>query len=359
MTSATKTMAAPSERRTNTDRATSTAATNSRFPIHCQVSARPADRECHGRVVDDVAFGRPARAVDHDVEERVHPQVERVLGHPGKRLRCGDEAGDETVRRVVGVEQPQAERQADDDQRRCTGEERQPDPARVARPGGAVSVGKAQQMTPQADDGDDRDHEAVLELDEHRDDADRRRGLGPAGDEQVDGADDGEGRDRVVLAPHRRHEDDRGIEQEDRRGDQAGPLTEQPAREEEQDGREAKVRQDERQLDHERRDVRATERRAPGATGDAGQPQDVQVDRRVVREVAGIGPIEGARSVRRQFARPLGQEGEVGLVPAVGQDDDGDEQPDQETACEKEQQRPERRPLLVRAAGSDHTHQSK
>ena len=100
-------------------------------------------------------------------------------------------------------------------------------------------------------------------------------------------------------------------------------------------------------------------RRAPRLTGEAGQPQDVEVDRRVVGEVARIGAVEGARSVRRQFPRPLGQQGEVGLVPGLGQDDDGDEQSDQETASEKEQQRPERRPMLVRAAGSDHTHQSK
>ena len=179
-------MAAPSDRRTSTDKATSTAATNSRLPTHCQVSANPPIANATAVSSTTCPSVAPlAPWITTSNSGFIH-RLNAFWVTPGNAFDaamkrdtrlCAGSLGSNS-RRPNGTQMTISVA--------CTGEERQADPTRVARPRRTVSVGQAQQVPPQADDGDDRDHEAVLELDEHRDDADRRRGLGPAGDEQVD-----------------------------------------------------------------------------------------------------------------------------------------------------------------------------
>ena len=66
-------------------------------------------------------------------------------------------------------------------------------------------------------------------------------------------------RQRVVLAPDRRQEDERRVEQADRRRDDAGPHPPQVPGQDHRDGGDPEVPEDQRQLEHERRHVRAAE----------------------------------------------------------------------------------------------------
>ena len=121
-------------------------------------------------------------------------------------------------------------------------------------------AGAAEEVAPQADDGNDRDQEGELELDEQGDDGAQRRNLDPAARQRIDGRQQDEGADRVDLTPDRRDEDGARVEQvhagrqqaEAFRADADARALEQlatpPPADHEEHPRDAEVREDARNL---------------------------------------------------------------------------------------------------------------
>jgi hypothetical protein len=157
--------------------------------------------------------------------------------------------------------------------------------------------GASKEVPLESDDRHDRHEEGELELHEQREHGAERGGLGPPASEEIDRPDQEEGADRVHLAPDRRVKDDTGVEEvEGRRGDaqrlrghpqvRARAELGSPApRDGEEEPRDPDVGEDARDLHQAARRVLPDDRRQHRPDG-AEQPQDVEIARRVVAEVA-------------------------------------------------------------------------
>ena len=243
---------------------------------------------------------------------RIPPQVERIDREALVGVGGLEQLADQAPVRVRGRQDPEhpmrvaagerriddhAERQHQQGQRADPHRQRGEDAEGVAM---AVELGvarAAEEVAPQADDGDDRDQECELELDEERDDGAEGRHLDPATRQRVDGRQQDEGADRVDLAPDRGDEDGGGVEQVHAGRQQAkalradadagalDQLATPPPADHEQQPRDANVRQDAR--DFHQADGRVlSDHRRQRLADRAEHPEHVHVARRVIAEVA-------------------------------------------------------------------------
>ena len=174
---------------------------------------------------------------------RVAPQVEGVDGEALVGIRGLHELADQAAVRVGGRQDPEqpvrvaagewgiddhAERQHQQGQRADPHRQRGEDAQGVATAVQLGVAGAAEEVAPQADDGNDRDQEGELELDEQRGDGAEGRHLDPASRQPVDGRKQEKGADRVDLAPDRGVEDGARVEEVDRCGHQPQALRARP-----------------------------------------------------------------------------------------------------------------------------------
>ncbi len=153
--------------------------------------------------------------------------------------------------------------------------------------------GSPEQVALDADDGDDRDEEGELELHQQSEHRPKGGDLGPAAAERVDRGQQDERADRVDLPPHRRVEDDAGIEEVDRGRHDPQRLGPHPRRQRgspsasdhEQEPRHADVGRDTRDLHQAAGRIQPDDRLQQSADG-AEHPEDVQVAGRIIAEVA-------------------------------------------------------------------------
>ncbi len=273
----------------------------------------PGQREAAGHEADGGVVAPVQRVAK--TAPRVPPQAEGVDRESGVRVRRVTQLADQARHRVGGRQEaeaalhvrsggdrrPQRHPERDEQQRegRDPGSQRCDDPQSDA-PAVELRIGRAtEQVALDADDGDDRDEERELELDEHRDHGADGGRLGPAAGEEVDRAQQRKRADRVDLAPHRRVEDRTRIEEVDRRRRQAGALGADPEarafdqlvppapdHREEEPG-DADVCQDPRDLQQGAGGVDAGDGRERRADLPE-HPEDIQVAGRIIAEVAGL-----------------------------------------------------------------------